>query len=88
MSDFEVRTADQLSTLLRGFRRKARLSQADVALRMGVSQQTISALEQRANQVSAERLFTLLNVLGVEVVLRDGGGSPATLPSDSTKPAW
>jgi HTH-type transcriptional regulator/antitoxin HipB len=51
MSRFTVRTADQLPTLLQAFRKEAGLTQSEVALRLGVTQQTYSALERNADTV-------------------------------------
>lgn len=70
MDEFVVRTSDQLSPLLRAFRKEAKLTQVDVAQRLGVTQQTVSALERNAEAVSAQRLTQLMNILGVELVLR------------------
>ena len=70
MDEFVVRTSDQLSPLLKAFRKEAKLTQIDVAQRLGVTQQTVSALERNAEAVSAQRLTQLMNILGVEVVLR------------------
>ncbi len=69
MHEFPVRNPDQLPALLQSFRKAAGLTQAETALRLGVTQQTYSALERNASKVSAERLLLLLNLLGVEVVL-------------------
>jgi len=75
MSDYPVRAPHQLPALLQAFRKEAGLSQAEVALRLGVTQQTISALERNAETVSAERMMRLLSILGVELVLRKTGES-------------
>lgn len=82
MDEFIVRTSDQLSPLLRAFRKEAKLTQIDVAQRLGVTQQTVSALERNAEAVSAQRLTQLMNILGVEVVLR----KKAELQTDVNKP--
>lgn len=66
---FTVRTAEQLPQLLQAFRKEAGLTQAEVALRLGVSQQTYSAMERNADKVGAARLLKLLNILGVELAL-------------------
>ena len=71
MADFTVRTAGQLPELLKAYRRQSGMSQADVAARLGITQQTLSALERTAAKVSAGRLMQLLAILGVELVLRD-----------------
>ena len=78
MSDFPVRTPEQLPELLRGFRQAAGLTQSEVALRLGVTQQTLSALERHASAVSAGRLMKLLAILGVELVLRKAETDRAT----------
>ena len=70
MDEFVVRTSHQLPLLLSAFRKTAQLTQADVAILMGVTQQTVSAMERNAKAVSAERLMKLLSVLGVDLVLR------------------
>lgn len=59
MQAFTVRTTEQLPQLLKAFRKNAGLTQADVALRLGVTQQTVSALERNAEAVSAARLMKL-----------------------------
>lgn len=86
MADFTVRTAEQLRALLKGFRKKAGLTQAAAAMRLGVTQQTLSAMERNADKVNAERLLHLLSMLGVELVLRQGSESPAS--ESSSGPRW
>ena len=71
-----MRTPGQLSGLLRGFRNARGLTQAEAAIRLGVTQQTLSALERNADRVSSERLMKLLAILGVELVLRETQGEP------------
>jgi len=85
---FPVRTTEQLPQLLKAFRKNAGLTQADVALRLGVTQQTVSALERNAEAVSAERLMRLLNILGVEWVLRTRSASPSDLPAPGDGAHW
>jgi HTH-type transcriptional regulator / antitoxin HipB len=85
MQDYPVRTPEQLPGLLQAFRKEAGLTQAEVALRLGITQQTVSALERNAETVSAERLLRLLNILGVQLVLRNTAGDQIN-PSDS--PSW
>ncbi len=86
MNDYIVRTPEQLPAFLQGFRKQAGLTQAEAALRLGVTQQTLSALERNAEKVSAARLMCLLSVLGVELVLRKDGVTPIALPAD--QPQW
>ncbi|PLC50084.1 transcriptional regulator [Pollutimonas subterranea] len=86
MVDFPVRTAEQLPALLQGFRKQAGLTQAATALRLGVTQQTLSALERNADKISADRLLQVLNIFGVELVLRQVGDPPAS--QNSSGPVW
>ncbi|WP_431274455.1 helix-turn-helix transcriptional regulator [Variovorax ureilyticus] len=90
MTDFTVRTSEQLPELLQAFRKQAGLTQAETALRLGVTQQTLSALERNAERMSASRLMRLLSILGVELVLRKGD-QPLSAPPDrtsSSRPTW
>ncbi|HEY9107164.1 MAG TPA: helix-turn-helix transcriptional regulator [Roseateles sp.] len=88
MPQFAVRTPDQLPSLLQAFRKEAGLTQEEVAQRLGVSQQTYSAMERNADKVGAARLLRLFNIFGVEITL--GKPPPATVSAGSTtdKPAW
>lgn len=93
-SQFTVRTADQLPTLLQAFRKEAGRTQRELALRLGVAQQTYSALERNADTVGAARLLKLLNILGVELILGKPGANPAPAkhsgqtPPGSDQPRW
>ncbi|RZT28842.1 helix-turn-helix domain-containing protein [Cupriavidus agavae] len=86
MSDFVVRTAEQLPALLQAFRKQSGLTQADTAVRLGVSQQAFSALERNAEKASADRLLELLSILGVELVLRKPDETPTQ--NLSAGPRW
>lgn len=81
MADFTIHTAEQLPLVLQAFRKQAGLTQSAVAMRLGITQQTLSAMERNAEKVSAERLLALLSILGVELVLRQGSDSPAPKPA-------
>jgi len=70
MREFTVHTAEHLSALLQGFRKQAGLTQSDMARRLGITQQTLSAFERNADKASADRLLEYLSILGVELVLR------------------
>lgn len=76
MHQYAVRAAEQLPALLKAFRKQAGLTQGEAAIRLGVTQQTISALERNAQKVSAERLLHLLGIFGVEMVLQGRAPSP------------
>lgn len=73
MSQYPVRAPEQLPALLKAFRKQAGLTQGQLATRLGITQQTLSALERNAHKVSADRLLQLLGILGVEMVLQSRG---------------
>ncbi len=89
MQQYVVHAAAQLPALLKAFRKQAGLTQGQAAIRLGVTQQTISALERNAQKVSAERLLHLLGILGVEMVLQEKSASTAgeSRPAGET-PQW
>jgi HTH-type transcriptional regulator/antitoxin HipB len=93
MGEYPLRTVEQLSVLLQAFRKESGLTQREVALRLGVTQQTYSTLERNAETVGVGRLLKLLGILGVELVLSKPASvadSPAseTQPAAGDKPAW
>lgn len=69
--DYPVQTLKQLEPILKAFRKARGLTQADLALRTGVSQQALSALEAKPHRASFERLLVYLAALDVEIVLRN-----------------
>ena len=71
MSDYPIRTEQQLSLVLKSFRHARGMTQADLARALGVTQQTASDLERNAATASVSRLLRMLSALGVELVLRD-----------------
>lgn len=88
MAEFPVRTGAQLPELLQAYRKQSGMSQTEVANRLGITQQTLSALERNAAKASADRILQLLNILGVELVLRKidrDVPSPDPMPGE---PRW
>ncbi|MGS0891201.1 helix-turn-helix domain-containing protein [Burkholderia stagnalis] len=69
---FPVQTLNQLRPILVGFRKSEGLTQAQLAARLGVTQQSYAQLEANPAAVSIERLFKVLNVLGVRLTLDPG----------------
>ncbi|MBU9290623.1 XRE family transcriptional regulator [Burkholderia multivorans] len=72
---FPVQTLAQLRPILVGFRKSAGLTQAQLAARLGVTQQSYAQLEANPSAVSIERLFKVLNVLGVRLSLDPAAAS-------------
>jgi HTH-type transcriptional regulator/antitoxin HipB len=59
----------QIGAILTGRRKHLKLSQTDVANRLGLSQNRISELEAQPQTLTVEQLLALLNVLGLEMTL-------------------
>ena len=75
MGEYHLRTAEQLSILRQAFRKEAGLTRSEVALRLGVTQQTCSTLERSAESVGAARLLKLPGIHGAELVLSKPGSA-------------
>jgi HTH-type transcriptional regulator/antitoxin HipB len=65
------RWSHDVTGMLKRERARRALTQKDMALNLGVSQETISAMERDPHQVRVERLFMALRMLGLEVVVRE-----------------
>lgn len=81
--DYPIRTLQQIRPLLVGFRKRAGLSQAEVAALLGVTQQTYAKIEANPTVTSVERLFTILRLLGSEIVLVQSGESNDAMAVDT-----
>ena len=80
--DYPVKTPQQLRPLLVGFRKAAGLTQAQLAARLGVTQQTYAQLEAKPESASLDRLYLVLRLLNVSLVLTHMSG-PATLENST-----
>lgn len=62
---------DQLGPLLQAARKSARLSQATLAQRLGLSQSRVSAMERDPATINVAQLLALLGALGLELTVQD-----------------
>jgi HTH-type transcriptional regulator/antitoxin HipB len=69
--EFPIKILNQLRPILRGFRKAQKLTQADIAKRLGITQQSYAQLEANPAAASLERLFKVLAILQVDVVLKE-----------------
>ncbi|WP_407731242.1 helix-turn-helix domain-containing protein [Pseudocitrobacter faecalis] len=79
---FPVRLLSQLRPLLIGFRKSKGLTQRELSARLGVTQQTYARLEANPSKASFERLYKVLNILGVDISLSTGSVSTFTKGSN------
>ena len=61
----------QIGAALTGRRKNLKLSQTEVAARLGLSQNRLSELESSPQTLTVEQLLALLNLLGLEMSLRE-----------------
>lgn len=83
MPEFNVRTVEELPGLLEAFRKQAGFTQAELALRMGITQQSLSRMERNADKISMSKFLRILSILKVELVLRDGDTRSSVRENDS-----
>lgn len=71
-------TALQLAQLLKTARKRRKLTQAQVAGRLGLSQNRVSHLEQHPDELSFKQLLGWCAVIGLELQLGERQGLEST----------
>jgi HTH-type transcriptional regulator/antitoxin HipB len=66
-----ITNPSQVSEILRGRRKARRMPQQQLAAKLGISQSRLSAIEAGSAALTLDRLITLANVLGLQLVLQD-----------------
>jgi HTH-type transcriptional regulator/antitoxin HipB len=66
----------QVGEIIRGRRRAQRLSQHELATKVGITQSRLSVLEADPGSLSLERLILLANLLGLELVIQNKTDAP------------
>ena len=69
--DNPISSTMQLAGALRGYRKKAGMSQGETGTKVGLQQKTISALERLPDSSKIENLFKLLSALNLEIIIRE-----------------
>ena len=69
--EFPVRFSEQLTPILRGVRKKKKLSQDAVGATIGLKQEAISTLELTPGVASVDRFLLVLSALGLELIVRE-----------------
>jgi HTH-type transcriptional regulator/antitoxin HipB len=82
-------TALQLGQQLKSARLERQLTQTDLAVRVGLSQNRLSHLERHAEQLSVQQLLAWCAAVGLELSLGERPAAPsAQASSNSTVPEW
>jgi HTH-type transcriptional regulator/antitoxin HipB len=66
----------QIGRILAARRKALGLSQQELATRLNVSQNRLSELELAPERLTVERLLVALNLLGLEMVVRERSSKP------------
>lgn len=75
-----LRTPSQLGLLLRSARKARKITQGQLAVRMGVSQSRVSQLELRPQDMTVEQLLSACAGLGLDLQVAERGAPPASAP--------
>ena len=80
-----ILTPSQLGLLLHGARKNRKLSQQELARRLGLSQNRLSELERNAGVLSVDQLLAICGQLGLQLtVQRRVEPTPADVGTPST----
>ena len=85
--DYPIKILSQLHPILKGFRKANHLTQAELAKKLGMTQQSYAHLEANPETASIERLFKVLRVLHVELKLGDAA-SNEQVETSSQQEEW
>jgi HTH-type transcriptional regulator / antitoxin HipB len=66
-----ITTLNQIGAILASRRKHLKLSQSEIAARIGISQNRLSVLESNPATLSAKQLLALLNALDLEMTILD-----------------
>jgi len=82
---YPIKTLSQLPLVLKGFRKERGLTQAAMAKRLNITQQSYAYFEANPATATLERLFTVLRMLGVEISLNQTAPDASKRATSSTK---
>ncbi len=75
---YPIKTLSQLPLVLKGFRKVRGLTQAAMAERLGITQQSYAYFEVNPAKATLERLFIVLRMLDVEISLDQAASTTNT----------
>jgi len=67
--DYPIKTLSQLTLILKGFRKECGFTQAAMAEKLGITQQSYAYFEANPATATLDRLFMVLRIMGVEISL-------------------
>lgn len=84
---YPIKTLSQLPLILKGFRKEEGLTQAAMAEKLGIAQQSYAHFEANPASATLERLFTVLRLLDVEISLDHTDATDGQTPRRATPSA-
>jgi HTH-type transcriptional regulator/antitoxin HipB len=84
---YPIKTLSQLPLVLKGFRKEKGLTQAVMAERLGITQQSYAYFEANPATATLERLFMVLRMLDVEISLNQTSPAAGMGATSSVKVA-
>ncbi len=75
MDDFSAKTAQQLGSILQGYRRERGLTQKAVGAKVGLAQKAVSKIELAPGTAGLNQIFKLLAALELDLVVRPRGAA-------------
>lgn len=81
-------TPSQLGLLLQSARRSRKLSQAHLAMRLGLSQNRLSELERGAGTLSVDQLLAICAQLGLQLIVQRREEPSPTVPANPPEADW
>ena len=70
MTDYSIKTPQQLGAVVAGYRKQQGLSQSEVGSKVGLAQSVVSLLEKSPERAGLARIFKLLAALDLELAVR------------------
>lgn len=70
MSDYLIKTPQQLGAVLAGYRKQRNLTQQEAGKKVGLAQSVVSSLEKSPERAGLARIFKLLAALDLELAVR------------------
>lgn len=87
---YPIKTLSQLPLILKGFRKQKSLTQAAMAEKLGITQQSYAYFEANPATATLERLFMVLRLMDVEISLDQispaTGKMAGTIANSTAKP--
>ena len=79
--DYPINFAEQLAQHLKAFRKSRGLTQAQLAMHLGVTQSRVADIERNPGKVSLESLLKVLAALDARMVLRSEAAETVPVPT-------